>query len=135
MEAKPRDVLIKLIAVWGGEYETMASIRVEAIDLNGGELSGTYTDSNQAWCDLASKGGLRSARVSGRGVCKHKYCYDMMHEIFSAGEVTYWAILVPDFGSLIGQFKLTEVSPLQGDVFSLEMESVGAVEFSEANNV
>jgi TP901-1 family phage major tail protein len=127
-----RDILLKL-ADETGTFITVAGIRTKTLLLNAGTVDGTNTDSPEAWRELVSGAGVKSARLSGAGVFKDKASDARIREIFFAGNVAAWCLIVPDFGEIQGPFQISELA-YSGDhdgeaTFTLTLESAGALTF------
>lgn len=127
-----RDVLLKL-ADEAGQFVTVAGIRTKTLRLNAGTVDGTNTDSPEAWRELVTGAGVKSARLSGAGVFKDQASDARMRSAFFAGDVAQWLLILPDFGEVEGPFQITELS-YSGDhdgeaSFSVSLESAGALAF------
>ena len=127
-----RDILLKISDGAGG-FVTLAGIRSSAIRLSSGTVDGTSADSPEAWRELVSGAGIKSARVSGRGVFKDAASDARMREVFFAGAAQDWQLILPDFGTLEGAFQIAELSWTgeHEDVatFSVTLESAGLISF------
>ena len=127
-----RDILLKISDGSGG-FVTLAGIRSSSIKLSSGAVDGTSADSPEAWRELVTGAGIKSARVSGRGVFKDAASDARMREVFFAGEAPDWQLILPDFGTLSGAFQITELSWAgeHEDVatFTVTLESAGLIGF------
>ena len=127
-----RDVLLKL-ADATGDFITVAGIRTKTLLLSAGTVDGTNTDSPEAWRELVTGAGVKSARLSGAGVFKDKVSDARMRDVFFAGDVASWLLILPDFGEIEGPFQISELAysgEHDGEAsFTLTLESAGALIF------
>ena len=127
-----RDVLLKL-ADDAGQFMTVAGIRTKTLQLSASAVDGTSTDSPDAWRELVTGAGVKSARLTGAGVFKDQVSDARMREVFFFGEAATWMLILPDFGEIEGAFQISELT-FSGDhdgeaSFSITLESAGALEF------
>lgn len=127
-----RDVLLKL-ADDAGQFMTVAGIRTKTLQLSASAVDGTSTDSPDAWRELVTGAGVKSARLTGAGVFKDQASDARMREVFFFGEAATWMLILPDFGEIEGAFQISELT-FSGDhdgeaSFSITLESAGALEF------
>ena len=127
-----RDILLK-IADGAGGFTTLAGVRTSRIQLSAGMVDGTSADSAEAWRELIDGAGVKTARVTGRGVFKDAASDARMRAVFFAGEAPDWQLILPDFGLLEGAFQITELSwsgAHDGEAeFSVTLESAGRLGF------
>ncbi|MAN46803.1 MAG: phage major tail protein, TP901-1 family [Hyphomonas sp.] len=127
-----RDILLKISDGAGG-VTTLAGVRASRIQLSAGSVDGTSADSAEAWRELVAGAGVKSARVTGRGVFKDAASDARMRAVFFAGEAPDWQLILPDFGVLEGAFQITELSwsgEHDGEAeFSVTLESAGRLSF------
>ena len=127
-----RDILLK-IADGAGGFTTLAGVRSSRIQLSAGMVDGTSADSAEAWRELIDGAGVKTARVTGRGVFKDAASDARMLAVFFAGEAPDWQLILPDFGILEGAFQITELSwsgAHDGEAeFSVTLESAGRLGF------
>ncbi|WP_370173073.1 MULTISPECIES: phage major tail protein, TP901-1 family [Hyphomonas] len=127
-----RDILLK-IADGAGGFTTLAGVRASRIQLSAGMVDGTSADSAEAWRELIDGAGVKTARVTGRGVFKDAASDARMRAVFFAGEAPDWQLILPDFGILEGGFQITELSwsgAYDGEAeFSVTLESAGRLGF------
>lgn len=128
-----RDVLLKL-ADETGNFVTVAGIRTKRLQLSSAIVDGTNADSPEAWRELITGAGVKSARLSGAGVFKDKASDARMREVFFAGDVALWKLILPDFGDIDGPFQITELAysgEHNGEAqFSITLESAGQLTFA-----
>ena len=129
-----RDVLIKisedgLVA----NDVTLAGIRASEIELTADGVDGTAMDSPDAWRELVPGAGIKTARVSGRGIFKDAASDHRMREIFFAGEIVTWRLIIPGLGTLFGPLHIKELKwggTFDGEAnFSIALESAGQLSF------
>lgn len=127
-----RDVLLKL-ADEAGNFITVAGIRTKTLQLSAGTVDGTNTDSPDAWRELVSGAGVKSARLNGSGVFKDQASDARMREIFFSGSVARWLLILPNFGEIEGPFQISQLSysgEHDGEArFTLTLDSAGALGF------
>ena len=127
-----RDILLKISDGTGG-FTTLAGMRASRIQLSAGSGDGTSADSAEAWRELVEGAGIKSARVTGRGVFKDAASDARMRTVFFGGEAPDWQLVLPDFGTLEGAFQISELSwsgAHDGEAeFSVTLESAGLLAF------
>ncbi|WP_339796513.1 phage major tail protein, TP901-1 family [uncultured Hyphomonas sp.] len=127
-----RDILLKISDGTGG-FTTLAGVRASRIQLSTGTVDGTSAESAEAWRELVEGAGIKSARVTGRGVFKDAASDARMRTVFFGGEAPDWQLILPDFGILEGAFQITELSwsgAHDGEAeFSVTLESAGLIAF------
>ena len=132
---KGRDLLIKIGD--GGDPEafaTVAGIRAKTIALNARTVDGTSGESPEAWRELISGAGVKSASVSGAGVFKDAASDALIQQAFFAQTAVSFQLIIPDFGVLEGPF-LVEALDYAGDhdgeaAFAITLASAGALTFT-----
>ncbi len=134
---KGRDILLKISD--GGTPEnfiTLAGIRSNDIELNSKTVDSTSAESVDGWRELIVGAGVKSARVRGRGVFKDAQSDRRMREVFFLGDPAQWQLVIPGLGTLNSSMQITELQwggEFDGEAtFSIELQSAGAVTFSEA---
>lgn len=127
-----RDILLKISDSAGG-FETVAGIRASRIALAAGMVDGTSLESPDAWRELVAGAGMKSARVTGRGIFKDATSDARMRSVFFLGEVPSWELVLPDFGTMRGAFQISELSwsgEFDGEaMFAITLESAGQLSF------
>ncbi len=133
---KGRDILLK-IADPGGTFLTVAGLRAQRFQLSAGAIDATSADSEDAWRELLSGAGMKSARVTGRGVFKDAASDARLRSAFFASEALNSKLILPHFGALTGLFLITALSwsgAYDGEAeFELTLESAGALAFEAAS--
>lgn len=133
---KGKDLLLKIDADGLGAFETVAGLRSRTLAFNAETVDVTHQESAGQWRELLAGAGVKSARVTGSGIFKDAASDAAIREIFFAGQIRSWQIVVPDFGTVegpfqIGSFELT--GRHDGEVsFDLALESAGELTFSAA---
>lgn len=127
-----RDLLLK-ISDGAGAFVTVAGVRASRIELNAGMVDATGMDSPDAWRELISGAGTKTARVTGRGVFRDAASDARMRAVFFAGEAPDWQLVLPHFGILQGAFQISQLSwsgTHEGEAeFAVTLESAGALGF------
>lgn len=128
-----RDILLK-VANAAGAFDTLAGIRTSRFQFNSGLVDSTALDSPDAWRELLAGAGVKTLKVKGAGVFKDAASDARMREIFFAGEIADWQLIIPDFGMLRAPLQISELS-WSGEYngvaeFSISLESAGMVQFT-----
>lgn len=130
-----RDILLKISDGVGG-FEAVAGVRTSRIALNAGAVDGTSLDSPDAWRELVAGAGVKTARVTGRGVFKDAASDARMRAVFFAGDAPELQLVLPDFGMIAGPFLISELTwggAYDGEAeFSVTLESAGVISFEAA---
>lgn len=69
----------------------------------------TSLESQGGWRELLGGAGVRSANVSGSGVFVDSATDDRARQIFFAGTVETFQVIIPDFGIVEGPFQITAI--------------------------
>ncbi|MCI4646419.1 MAG: phage major tail protein, TP901-1 family [Hyphomonadaceae bacterium] len=132
---KGRDVLIRIADGQGG-YETLAGIRTTKLELSASRVDATSADSAEAWRELMTAAGTKSARISGAGVFKDATSDIRMRTVFFGAETPDWQFVVPDLGTISGPFMISALSwsgRHDGEAeFAVMLESAGQIQFAAA---
>jgi len=131
-----RDLLIKLDVDGAGDFQTIAGLRATRLSFNAETVDVTSLESQGGWRELLGGAGVRSATLSGSGVFRDAVTDARAREVFFAGEVPVFEIVIPDFGVVEGPFQITGLE-YAGDHngearFELSMASAGALSFRAA---
>ncbi|WP_421863761.1 phage major tail protein, TP901-1 family [Parvibaculum sp.] len=133
---KGKDLLLKLDGTGEGSFVTVAGLRSRAIAFNARAVDVTHAESAGRWRELLEGAGVRSAGITGRGIFKDAASDASLREIFFAGAIRNWQVVIPDFGTVTGPFQITALEfsgDHDGEVsFDLALESAGEVSFSAA---
>lgn len=132
---KGKDLLLKIGN--GGEPEsfvTVAGLRSTSLAFDAKEVDITSADSAGMWRELLAGSGVKSAGISGSGVFKDAASDAALRSVFFDQSLDNWQIVIPDFGTVTGPFKLTALQyegPHDGEVkISLALASAGALVFA-----
>lgn len=133
-----RDVLIKLSDGNTPEaFTTLAGIRSVDFELNAAGIDGTAADSPDAWRELVAGAGVKTARISGRGVFKDAESDAQMRSLFFSGALATWQLIIPGLGSLTGPMHIKALKwggVYDGEAtFSVALESAGLLTFAAAS--
>jgi TP901-1 family phage major tail protein len=115
-------------------FTTIGGLRARQISFNAETVDVTHAESAGRWRELLAGAGVRRASISGAGVFKDEASDALTREVFFAGEIRAWRIVVPDFGSIQGPFQITSLE-YRGEhaaevTFELALESAGALTFA-----
>lgn len=129
-----RDILVKLDATGGGQFETVAGLRATRIALNASTADVTTMESTGRWRELLAGAGVQSVSVSGSGVFKDAPSDAALRAVFFEGRTPVFELVIPDFGRIAGPFQVTEIE-YAGDhdgeaLFKMALESAGALAFT-----
>ncbi len=129
-----KDLLIKLDLTGGGQFTTIAGLRATRISFNAETVDVTSLESQGGWRELLGGAGVRSASVSGSGVFVDSATDDRARQIFFAGTVERFQVIVPDFGIVEGPFQITAIEyagSYNGEAtYELSLASAGALGFT-----
>lgn len=129
-----KDLLIKLDLTGGGLFTTIAGLRATRISFNAETVDVTSLESQGGWRELLGGAGVRSANVSGSGVFVDSATDDRARQIFFAGTVETFQVIIPDFGIVDGLFQITAIEyagSYNGEAtYELSLASAGALNFT-----
>ncbi|KAB2884581.1 MAG: phage major tail protein, TP901-1 family [Albidovulum sp.] len=129
-----KDLLIKLDLTGGGLFTTIAGLRATRISFNAETVDVTSLESQGGWRELLGGAGVRSANVSGSGVFVDSATDDRARQIFFAGTVETFQVIIPDFGIVDGPFQITAIEyagSYNGEAtYELSLASAGALNFT-----
>lgn len=129
-----KDLLIKLDLTGGGLFTTIAGLRATRISFNAETVDVTSLESQGGWRELLGGAGVRSATVSGSGVFVDSATDDRARQIFFAGTVESFQVIIPDFGIVEGPFQITSIEyagTYNGEAtYELALASAGALTFT-----
>lgn len=129
-----KDLLIKLDLTGGGLFTTIAGLRATRISFNAETVDVTSLESQGGWRELLGGAGVRSATVSGSGVFVDSATDDRARQIFFAGTVERFQVIIPDFGIVEGPFQITSIEyagTYNGEAtYELSLASAGALSFT-----
>jgi TP901-1 family phage major tail protein len=131
---KGKDLLVKLDMSGSGDFQTVAGLRATRITFNAQSVDVTNIGSAGRWRELLAGAGVRSAAISGSGVFRDEASDARAREIFFAGEIPVFQVIVPDFGVIEGPFQITSIEysgSHDGEaVYELALASAGALSFT-----
>ncbi|PPB81302.1 TP901-1 family phage major tail protein [Albidovulum inexpectatum] len=129
-----KDLLIKLDLTGGGQFTTIAGLRATRISFNAETVDVTSLESQGGWRELLGGAGVRSATVSGSGVFVDAATDDRARQIFFAGSVERFQVIIPDFGIVEGPFQITAIEyagSYNGEAtYELTLASAGVLNFT-----
>ncbi|WP_413871197.1 phage major tail protein, TP901-1 family [Albidovulum sp.] len=129
-----KDLLVKLDLTGGGQFTTIAGLRATRISFNAETVDVTSLESQGGWRELLGGAGVRSAAVSGSGVFVDSATDDRARQIFFAGTVERFQVIIPDFGIVEGPFQITAIEyagSYNGEAtYELSLASAGALSFT-----
>ena len=129
-----KDLLIKLDLTGGGLFTTIAGLRATRISFNAETVDVTSLESQGGWRELLGGAGVRSANVSGSGVFVDSATDDRARQIFFAGTVETFQVIIPEFGIVEGPFQITAIEyagSYNGEAtYELSLASAGALTFT-----
>lgn len=133
---KGKDLLLKIDSDPTGTFTTVAGLRSRTLAFNAETVDITHQESAGQWRELLAGAGVRNARVTGAGVFKDAASDALVREVFFAGTIRAWQIVIPDFGTVEGPFQIAALEfngRHDGEVaFELGLESAGALTFTAA---
>lgn len=125
-----KDMLLKVDSTGLGDLRTAMGIRVTKIAING--VSADLSDG--FWRDLLAEGGLRTARIAGRGIFRDAASDETVRGLFFSDTIRDWQVVVPNFGTVEGPFQVSALEfagQHDGEMtFDLALESAGALNFA-----
>jgi TP901-1 family phage major tail protein len=132
-----------LLKIGDGEasetFSSLAGLNSKSLTINNSAIDVTTPDASSPGGALfsASLNGLKSVSVSGDGIFLDETAEARMNTVAMAADPeANFEIVVPDFGTYAGAFKITSLDfggETEGGVtFSLSLESNGTVTFTAA---
>lgn len=129
-----KDMLLKLDQSGSGSFVTVAGLRTKTLAFNAAPIDVTDAESAGRWRELLAGGGVKRASVSGAGIFKDAASDALIRQLFFAGTIRAWQLILPDFGTVEGPFQIVALefaADHAGEVtFELALESAGEVGFS-----
>ena len=132
---KGKDLLIKIgNGATPETFATVAGLRATTLAFNAQNVDVTNADSSDMWRELLSGAGVKSAAITGSGVFKDAASDALLRSAFFSQTLCNWQIVIPDFGTVAGPFKLASLQyegPYDGELkLSLSLASAGALTFT-----
>jgi TP901-1 family phage major tail protein len=113
-------------------FTSVAGLRATTLAFNATSIDVTNSDSTDSWRELLAD-GVKSATLSGSGVFKDAASDAAMRGAFFNGASGNWQVVIPDFGTIQGPFRITSLQydgPHDGELkLSLSLASAGALTF------
>ena len=131
-----KDLLLKIATSDGNNptYATVGGLRARNISFNAAAIDITNASSTDAWREILSDAGVKSASISGAGVFRDDTADSNLRQIFFSGKIRKWQILIPDFGTVTGKFHLSALEYAgehDGEMtYQIALESAGALTFA-----
>jgi len=129
-----KDMLVKLDQTGSGSFLTVAGLRTRSLSFNAATIDITDAESAGHWRELLDGSGIKRAAVSGSGIFKDQASDAKVRELFFAGTIRDWQLILPDFGTVQGPFQITALE-FSGDhagevTFDIALESAGVMSFT-----
>lgn len=129
-----KDLLVKIDINGSLQFETIAGLRASRISFNAETVDVTSLDSAGGWRELLAGAGVRSASISGSGVFRDADTDERARQIFFAGEVPQFQVVIPDFGVVQGPFQISAIEYAgshNGEAtYEMTLASAGALTFT-----
>jgi TP901-1 family phage major tail protein len=129
---KDLNVLLK-VTHRSPDFSTVAGMKLRALALNAARIDLGDGASATRWLALLRESGLRRAGLSGEGIFKNQAADATIREMFFAGTIADWQVIVPDFGTIEGPFQIVALefsADHAGEVtFDMSIESAGELAF------
>lgn len=129
---KGRDLLIKVEDTGG--FVTVAGLRARRLAFNAEAVDITDAESAGRWRELLGGAGIQRAALSGGGLFKDQASDALARNLFFAGEIRNWQVVIPDFGTVTGPFQIVALEYAgrhDGEMtFEIALESAGALSFA-----
>ncbi|MGB7288467.1 MAG: phage major tail protein, TP901-1 family [Salaquimonas sp.] len=129
---KGKDLLLKVDDAPNG-FVTVAGLRSRQISFNTETVDITDSESAGRWRELLGGSGLRRASINGSGIFKDAASDERIRDVFFAGDIKNWQVVIPEFGALEGLFQITALEYAgqhNGEVtFEIVLESAGSITF------
>ena len=129
-----KDMLLRLDETGAGSFLTVAGLRTKSLAFNAASIDITDAESAGRWRELLAGGGIKSASLSGAGIFKDESSDAKIRELFFAGTIRNWQLILPDFGTIEGAFQIVALefsADHAGEVtFDIALESAGELSFT-----
>ncbi len=131
-----RDLLIKIDMNGEGLFETVAGLRATRLSFNAESVDVTSLESLGGWRELLAGAGIRSAAISGAGVFRDAASDGRVRQLFFAGDIPCFQVIIPGFGTIEGRFQITGIEyagRYNGEAtWEMTLASAGALSFVAA---
>lgn len=129
-----KDLLVKIDMDGTGVFATLAGLRASRISFNAQTVDATSLESQGGWRELLAGGGVKSASISGSGIFRDEETDERARQIFFAGTIPRFQVIIPDFGIVEGGFQITSIEysgQYDGEaVYEMSMSSASALSFT-----
>ena len=130
---KGKDLLLK-VDDGTGAFVTVAGLRTRRLSLNADTVDATDAESAGRWRELLGGAGVLRASVAGAGIFKDQASDALLQQIFFAGTIRNWRIIIPSFGTIAGLFQVSALD-WRGEynaevTFDIALDSAGALSFT-----
>jgi TP901-1 family phage major tail protein len=130
---KGKDLLLK-IDDGTGTFVSVAGLRTRRLSLNADSVDVTDAESAGRWRELLEGAGVKRASLAGTGIFKDAASDAMIRELFFAGALRSWQVVLPNFGIVAGVFQIVSLD-YRGEhsaevTFDIALESAGALSFT-----
>ena len=130
---KGKDLLLK-VDDGTGTFVTVAGLRTRRLSLNADTVDATDAESAGRWRELLGGAGVLRASVAGAGIFKDQASDALLQQIFFAGTIRNWQIVIPSFGTIAGLFQVSALD-WRGEynaevTFDIALDSAGALTFT-----
>lgn len=129
-----KDLLLKVDSTGSGPFTTVAGLRARRLAFDAATVDATDSDSFGRWRELLAGAGVKRASIAGSGLFRDAESDTLVRQLFFAGTIRDWRVVVPDFGTVTGPFQITGLSyggDHDGEVtFELALESAGVLSFA-----
>ncbi|WP_316858028.1 phage major tail protein, TP901-1 family [uncultured Cohaesibacter sp.] len=131
---KGKDLLLKVRNDDDSAYVTVAGLRARSLSFNAESVDISHSESSGRWRELLEGAGTRHASLSGSGLFKDSDSDERIRALFFDGTIAAWQVIIPDFGTLEGNFQITalEYSGQHDNelTFEIALESASALTFA-----
>lgn len=128
-----KDILLKLYDADQTSFVSVAGLRTKRISFNAQTVDITDTESAGRWRELLSGAGVRRAGLTGSGIFKDQTSDAFVRQTFFDGSIARWQVVIPDFGTVEGDFAITTLDyggNHDGEVtFEIALESASELTF------
>ena len=130
---KGKDLLLK-VDDGTGAFVTVAGLRTRRLSLNADTVDATDAESAGRWRELLGGAGVLRASIAGTGIFKDQASDALLQQIFFAGTIRNWQIVIPSFGTIAGLFQVSALD-WRGEynaevTFDIALDSAGALTFT-----
>ena len=130
---KGKDLLLKLDD-GTGTFVTVAGLRTRRLSLNAGTVDATDSESAGRWRELLGGAGVLRASIAGTGIFKDQASDALLQQVFFAGTIRNWQIVIPSFGTIAGPFQVSALD-WRGEynaelTFDIALDSAGVLTFT-----